>query len=136
MWTSKQKVPLNLPRCCSDFAFRKTDSKSKLTAWTDIGGVAKFCECRLRCAPFLERLIFILGIIEPISIPSNTCKAASMFPFWYSILPSNALASCKMHTFSSKKDEPSWNKNPQSWLVLVYWLRNETIVHQPRLVNY
>ena len=92
---SKKKIigPWNLPRVSNDFALRKTASRSKLTAWIDIGGTGSLCERRLLVSDLLDMDTFILGITAAISIPSNTWSAACVLPFWYSSLPNNALAS-------------------------------------------
>lgn len=74
-------IPLNLPRHCNDFAFRNIASNSNITACMDIGGAASLCERLLQRSPLLARVSFILGATAAISIPSNTCRAASMFPF-------------------------------------------------------
>lgn len=88
-------TPLNLPRACNDFALRKIASKSKLTAWIDMGGEASLCEWRLGSSDLLAIEILILEVTAAMSIPSNTWRAASTFPFWYSSRPNKALASYK-----------------------------------------
>lgn len=103
------RLPLNLPRTCRDFAFRKTASNSKPTACIDICGSSWFWERLFWCSLFLERASLILGVTAPISIPSKTCKAATKFPFWYSYLPSRALASCELQTYFSLKKNRSHN---------------------------
>ena len=88
-----------LPRAWNDFDLRKIASKIKLTTCIDNDGVSIFWKLLLRRSPpLLESVDLILGATIDISIPSNTCKAASTFPFWYSYLPNNALASCKLWT--------------------------------------
>lgn len=86
-------VPVNLPRACKHFALRKIASKSKLTEWIDIVGNALVNEWRRGSSFLLMMDDFIFGTTAVISIPSNTCRAPSMFPFWNSSLPNRALAS-------------------------------------------
>lgn len=108
IWAKRKvKVPLNLRRACKDFDLIKNASKSKPTARIDIGGAAKFWELLLRRSLPLERVALILGTTVDTSIPSNTCKAASIFPFWYSYLPSNALASWNLY-------KPTWKMGKRS----------------------
>lgn len=104
-------IPLNLSRTCKDFAFRNTASNSKPTECIDICGSAWFWECLLRRSLLRERAILILGVTTPISIPSKTCKAATIFPFWYSYLPSRALASCTLQTYFSLNNNNNSNHN-------------------------
>lgn len=88
-----KETPWNLPRACNDLALRKTASRIKVTACIDIGGWASLCERRLLGSDLLDMETLILGTTVAISIPSNTWSAASTLPFWYSSLPSKALAS-------------------------------------------
>lgn len=74
-------------------------------ACIDIDGAASLCENLLGRSTLSERVRLIFGVTAAISMPSNTCNAASTFPFWYSYLPSSALASYKYAKPILKDDE-------------------------------
>lgn len=93
-----EEIPLYLPRDCNDFALSSMASNNRVTVCIDIGGLGSPWERLFGRSLILARVSFILGVTEITSIPSNTCKAASMFPFWYSYFPNKALASCKVHS--------------------------------------
>ena len=93
-----EEIPLYLPRDCKDFALSSMASNNRVTVCIDMGGLGSPWERLFGRSLILARVSFILGVTEITSIPSNTCKAASMFPFWYSYFPNKALASCKVHS--------------------------------------
>lgn len=108
--------PLKLPRACNDLVLRKIASKSKLTACIDMSGAASLCEWRLAISDLLAMAILILEVTAAMSIPSNTWRAASTFPFWYSSRPNKALASYK-----SKKTKGLLASWPGLWCYRAMW---------------
>lgn len=135
-WTRDGRIPPNRPRPCNDFALRKIASRSKLTACIDMGGTESLWERRLLVSHLREMETFILGITPAMSIPSNTWRAASVLPFWYSSLPNRALASYKIHrslsfwnymdtTEYSKQTAASYKCNHADDLIWGHFVKSE-----------
>ena len=101
-----QHLPVNLPSLWRDLAFKYMASRTRVAACCE----TECCDS-VRDRPFLEGVFSAIegcnrSMAACRSMPSNTRRAPSRLPLWYSNFPRRALASCQL----------AWNRFFHFWI--------------------